>query len=244
MNFCKTAAHCLEVQQGFKLSSVRLGQADLGGPGGMEVNISEILPHPQFTNDPVALFDVAILQLDRRVEFSNLVQPICLPSPPTPSFQEPGAPSPASVGNNRARSSVAGGEDLNEIKQCIVTGWGRTESAWSSQSLRYTHLATIHNSECSNYYNRALIEGRLGPLASFDILDNQLCATGKKKTDSCSGDSGGPLFYENDEGRSFLVGVVSFGTVTCDSSLPGVYTRISSFVPWIYDTIDNDLVSR
>ena len=43
---------------------------------------------------------------------------------------------------------------------------------------------------------RALIEGRLGPLASFDILDNQLCATGKKKTDSCSGDSGGPLFYE------------------------------------------------
>ena len=56
-------------------------------------------------------------QLDRRVEFSNLVQPICLPSPSTPPFQEPGAPSPASVGNNRARSSVEGGEDLNEIKQ-------------------------------------------------------------------------------------------------------------------------------
>ena len=35
----------------------------------------------------------------------------------------------------------------------------------------------------------------------------------------------------------FLTGVVSFGTNACDSSLPGVYTRTSSFLPWLLDTL-------
>ena len=43
---------------------------------------------------------------------------------------------------------------------------------------------------------RALAEGRLGPLDKFDILDTQLCALGEEKSDSCSGDSGGPIFAE------------------------------------------------
>ena len=33
----------------------------------------------------------------------------------------------------------------------------------------------------------------------------------------------------------YLAGVVSFGTQQCDSSLPGVYTRIPPFLPWILD---------
>ena len=35
----------------------------------------------------------------------------------------------------------------------------------------------------------------------------------------------------------FLTGVVSFGTNACDSSLPGVYTRTSSFLAWLRDTL-------
>ena len=29
------------------------------------------------------------------------------------------------------------------------------------------------------------------------------------------------------------VGIVSFGNAKCDSSTPGVYTRVSEFLPWI-----------
>ena len=40
---------------------------------------------------------------------------------------------------------------------------------------------------------------------------------------------------END--RYETVGIVSFGSIKCDSSTPGVYTRVSEFLPWIKDVI-------
>ena len=41
--------------------------------------------------------------------------------------------------------------------------------------------------------------------------------------------------FEND--RYETVGIVSFGSIKCDSSTPGVYTRVSEFLPWIKDVI-------
>merc|ERR1712130_883498 len=82
-------------------------------------------------------------------------------------------------------------------------------------------------------YNRAAAKGKLGPgITSLSLLDSQLCARGESATDSCSGDSGEPLMAVLG-GRWYLAGVVSFGTQRCDSSLPGVYTRVSSFWQWI-----------
>ena len=41
--------------------------------------------------------------------------------------------------------------------------------------------------------------------------------------------------FEND--RYETVGIVSFGSIKCDSSTPGVYTRVSEFLPWIKDIV-------
>ena len=50
--------------------------------------------------------------------------------------------------------------------------------------------------------------------------------------DSCNGDSGGPLVVKS--GRTyFQIGIVSFGTSVCGVGLPGVYTKVSAFLPWI-----------
>ena len=38
-----------------------------------------------------------------------------------------------------------------------------------------------------------------------------------------------------DDNRYEAVGIVSFGSIKCDSSTPGVYTRVSEFLPWIKD---------
>lgn len=54
--------------------------------------------------------------------------------------------------------------------------------------------------------------------------------------DACQGDSGGPIFLYEQSGLSTVVGIVSFG-VSCGSNLPGVYTRIASFMDWIEDTV-------
>ena len=52
--------------------------------------------------------------------------------------------------------------------------------------------------------------------------------------DSCNGDSGGPLVYRpTPDSPWYQVGVVSFGTTKCGVGKPGVYTRLSVFIPWI-----------
>ena len=52
--------------------------------------------------------------------------------------------------------------------------------------------------------------------------------------DTCSGDSGGPLLVKSDRhSPAFLLGVVSFGIKQCGTGVPGVYTNIQNFMPWI-----------
>lgn len=66
-----------------------------------------------------------------------------------------------------------------------------------------------------------------------------MCAIGNRK-DSCDGDSGGPLQrIANVNGVSRYVGygIVSFGTQDCGIGMPGVYTRVSAYIPWILENL-------
>jgi secreted trypsin-like serine protease len=59
--------------------------------------------------------------------------------------------------------------------------------------------------------------------------------------DTCKGDSGGPLMKEYYDGVKqfwFVVGVVSYGPRECGSEgVPGVYTKVSSYMDWIREKI-------
>jgi len=213
-----TAAHCDASQSGFSLSSVILGQTDISAPvqiPGMEIDVEKVVKHPQFRRNPVAEMDIAIIKLVRPVKFTDLIRPICLFSPDTKEVENP-------------------------VNGLIVAGWGRTESKRSSELLQYTFLDSVPMKECQAVYGTAGKEGKLGPITDLEILQSQLCAQGTGATDSCTGDSGGPLMAQ--VGNTwYLAGAVSFGTQQCDSSLPGIYTRISYFYAWIQEVIlDNN----
>lgn len=72
---------------------------------------------------------------------------------------------------------------------------------------------------------------------NLKLTSGQICAGGIPGKDSCKGDSGGPLMYEN--GRTWeVVGVVSFGPTPCGlPNVPGVYTKVHEYNDWIRSNI-------
>lgn len=104
-----------------------------------------------------------------------------------------------------------------------VSGWGTLSSGGSSPDrLQYVEVPIVTNAECQAAYRGESID------------DGMLCAgyIGQGGADSCQGDSGGPLVV-SDGGELVQTGVVSWGYSCASPDYPGVYARVSEFVPWI-----------
>ena len=67
----------------------------------------------------------------------------------------------------------------------------------------------------------------------------QLCAgTDSGSSDSCTGDSGGPLAALDGESRRYQVGVVSWGAGCAEAGMYGIYTRVSAYAEWLRQQIE------
>lgn len=110
----------------------------------------------------------------------------------------------------------------------VVVGWGKLneKSDEFSSDLQKVQLTIIDNSLCQAWFKLA---GR-----EMHIDDRIICAgyrIGGK--DACHGDSGGPLLARAASGQQVVVGVVSTGIGCARPLLPGLYSRVSSYVNWI-----------
>ncbi|KAK2574958.1 hypothetical protein KPH14_008721 [Odynerus spinipes] len=114
------------------------------------------------------------------------------------------------------------GSQLYSGKTATVIGWGSLrESGPQPAILQEVSIPVWSNNECKFKY---------GSAAPGGIVDSFLCA-GQAAMDSCSGDSGGPLMVN--DGRWTQVGIVSWGIGCGKGQYPGVYTRVTHFLPWI-----------
>ncbi|NXX23532.1 CTRL protease, partial [Podargus strigoides] len=104
--------------------------------------------------------------------------------------------------------------------QCVTTGWGRTSVTSQALAVRLQQvtLPLIAQSQCTQHWGNR-------------ITSSMLCAGGAGAS-SCHGDSGGPLVYQNGDVWT-LIGIVSWGSTTCNVRTPAVYTRVSQFRTWI-----------
>ncbi|NWF29773.1 serine protease [Streptomyces sp. PKU-EA00015] len=103
--------------------------------------------------------------------------------------------------------------------QATVIGWGNTDTEVPSfpDRLRGVKVPLLSHAECkATYpeYNKAV----------------NVCA-GVEGKDSCQGDSGGPLFRKV-AGRTYQIGIVSYGEGCGEQGAPGVYTSTSSKKLW------------
>ncbi|XP_055632332.1 phenoloxidase-activating factor 1-like [Toxorhynchites rutilus septentrionalis] len=119
--FVVTAAHCTIGENPNKLPkmSVQLGVNAVGSPEGKVYNVEKIHRHSGFSLDNLR-DDIALLELDSPVEFTDFVLPICLSEK---TKMEPG-------------------------KLGAIVGWGFTENDIPSTRLKLAKLPVVDELDC------------------------------------------------------------------------------------------------
>ncbi len=105
--------------------------------------------------------------------------------------------------------------------QVRALGWGDTLSTPRFPTeLRMVDLNLVSNSISNQVYGG---------------IDNRHLSARAEGKDTCSGDSGGPLFDEDGAPGAdpLLVGITSFGIDCAQKSYPGIYTNVSTYASWI-----------
>lgn len=105
-----------------------------------------------------------------------------------------------------------------------ISGWGATRAGGSpSNELRAADIRVLGGPG----------DVTCGQYGSDFFVDVEICAgLPEGGVDACQGDSGGPLIVR--EGNSVLLaGITSFGGECARAGYPGIYTRITTFIPWI-----------
>lgn len=111
-----------------------------------------------------------------------------------------------------------------------VAGYGYTQLPKNNgdfvepdEILRHVDVPVVATKACQERYS--------GIEEPVKISSSMICA-GVPGCGPCEADSGGPLMQFDKNGRPVLVGIVS-ASVRCAEEFPTIYTRVSSFIPFM-----------
>merc|ERR1711935_647675 len=122
----------------------------------------------------------------------------------------------------KAIALAPSGEDFLGNDDCVISGWGKLGMLQGlPETLQYAKVDVYTEETCRKSFGEV-------------IKGNHICVGKKYRSGACSGDSGGPLVCKTGDDYT-LAGVASFGVVTCTTSMPSIYSRISFFRDWIKD---------
>ncbi|KAF0288616.1 Trypsin [Amphibalanus amphitrite] len=210
--FILTAAHCVKNREASRISVLVRKYKRYRDEDQIRFYVKQIIKHPDY-NKIRSDSDIAILELrDTLRELisseDGRVRPICLPS------------AACGGGSGPAEACLTG-------RTSLIAGWGllRQDSLDYPDVALQVELPVLSNDKCAEDYANE----------PFVITSNMVCAglpEGGK--DTCQGDSGGPMMLRDSATKVHtLVGVVSFGKGCAQRGFPGVYARVSEYLPWI-----------
>uniref|UniRef100_A0A8C5K6P9 Transmembrane protease, serine 4 n=1 Tax=Jaculus jaculus TaxID=51337 RepID=A0A8C5K6P9_JACJA len=122
-------------------------------------------------------------------------------------------------------------EELTPATPLWVIGWGFTEQNEGKMSdiLLQATVQLIDSMRCNA---EDAYQG--------EVTEEMLCAgIPDGGVDTCQGDSGGPLMYHSDQWQ--VVGIVSWGYGCGGPSTPGVYTKVTAYLNWIYSVRQSEM---
>ncbi|XP_010627662.1 transmembrane protease serine 4 isoform X2 [Fukomys damarensis] len=122
-------------------------------------------------------------------------------------------------------------EELASATPLWVVGWGFTEQNGGkmSDTLLQASVQVIDHTRCNA---EDAYQG--------EVTEKMLCAgVPGGGVDTCQGDSGGPLMYQSEQWQ--VVGIVSWGYGCGGPSTPGVYTKVTSYLNWIYNVRQSEM---
>lgn len=211
-----TAAHCVTgrnpkgLMVGAGASTLSTSNL-LWDENGQLVSVKSILIHPKYNSQSFEN-DIALLKISKPLRFEG---------------GEISGISLRPLNKVLLPSSGATNWWAKPGTEAKISGWGSVDPLGESypstlQEARVQIIDTPGVNSCGNW-------------AEFES-QTMVCAygiDGELISDSCFADSGGPLTV-NKNGKTFILGIVSFGNEECaDVNFPGVYTRVSAFSKWI-----------
>ncbi|CBY39572.1 unnamed protein product [Oikopleura dioica] len=255
--FGLTAAHCIggnyadnSVYAGvFNIKDLTKKDKDLSQAAKERIfrtNIRRYFVPQEYDQETSDEHDIAVLEFENPLEYTNYIQPACLPT------TRPGKQQWCEVagwGATRKSQSlgspiefISGGFPTGLFQQMfggIFGGRRRRESELKqdtvqvlakdrSQKILTANLHVVDQEKCHKTYQKM-------------FTNNMFCAKSDNGADTCQGDSGGPFMCENADGAWTVSGITSWGRGCAIDGYPGVYTSVVKYLDWIID-VQNDKV--
>ncbi|CAL4064164.1 unnamed protein product [Meganyctiphanes norvegica] len=212
--FLLTAAHCLTGTE--RLIGISLGRKDLSvdpkpGPNTYQIEKSFIHPLYEPGIGSSSYNDIAILQTDRKVTFSQNIWPFCLPEE---------------------------NQSFDDYDTVAISGYGLIDTANKSPTIKTAYVKLVKNTRCTalwrrdqagaDYYDTVLRHSYPNGLTS------QVLCAGRDGVDSCNGDSGGPMSNQNTAGENIVIGLIAKGPRCVEyPRYPAFYTNVAYYIGWI-----------
>lgn len=131
---------------------------------------------------------------------------------------------PFNFKNKNIQAAVLPSESILEDVKSTIVGWGRPgEDEDVPDDLYKLEVKTLSFNTCKER------------ITTNEVSETEICTFINDFSGVCYGDSGGPLVIKN---TNKLIGVTSW-VVKCGEGIPDVFTRVSSFIDWIYKNSDS-----
>jgi secreted trypsin-like serine protease len=238
-----TAAHCLLGEGGRDSAPAEV--AVLAGstylqpldPGSVRDPVAAVTVDPAY--DPIASdYDVGVLRLERplwsgpapALDGHDTIAPVALgtvgaTAPPDAALTVGQGAATAAQG----AAGVASAQTAPPPTLAAVSGWGDTTPEPGGApsyplGLRAARVPLVGTGLCQEAY--AAVEQ---PITPRMVCAGGTTQEGAGRTDSCYGDSGGPLILPGaaPPAGDVLVGLVDFGNGCAQAGYPGVYVRVA-----------------